>query len=292
MRIFILLTIPLILSSCVAKKKVDELSLSFQEAIKIQAHTMRVQQDSIITLALALERSRGSNDALLITQDKLQDRLAIQEDELDNLEGNLSSTSSRMRAELEQLKTEKAASEAAYDTLLFQQGKIIAEFQYSIEDAANVIAEALDTVFTGGGYSLTISAGDLIFSVREEVIFKSRTNDRLTDEAEPILRAVLYAIQADPLLKLTIIGHTDNQPNPRRGVGNWEYAALRATVLAEELANTYYLSPNRVVAAGHGEFAPIQSNATAEGRAANRRIDFVLQNNTGNLLRALGRLKE
>ncbi len=292
MRTFSFLVLSLALSGCVAKKKVDEISLSFQDAINIQAHTMRVQQDSILSLALALERARGSNDALLITQDKLQDRLALQEDELDDLKGNLSSTSSRLRTELAEMRAEKSAAEAAFDTLLLQQDKIIAGFQYSIEDAVNVIAEALDTVYTGGGYDLTISAGDLVFSVREEVLFRSRTNDRLTDEAEFILRAVLDALQKDPLLKLLIIGHTDNQPNPRRGTNNWDYAALRATVLARELAETYYLSPNRVIAASHGEFAPIQSNATVEGRAANRRIDFVFRNNTGNLLRALEKLKE
>ena len=71
----------------------------------------------------------------------------------------------------------------------------------------------------------------------------------------------------------------------------FKYAALRATYLADELAKTYYLSPNRVVAASHGEYGPIKSNATEEGRMVNRRIDFVLRNNVGNLLRELNKLE-
>lgn len=292
MRILSYLLFAVFLTGCVSTGKMKKMSASFQELITVQNDNARRQQDSIHTLTLALERARGGNDALLLTQDKLQDRLAIQEDELDELKGNLSSTSSRLSAELSRLKKEKSAAETAFDTLLQQQEQIIAEFQFSIDDAANVIGEALDSVLTGGGYTIRVSAGDLTFSVQEDVLFKPKSVDRLTDDAEVIFRAVMDALQRDPLLKLFVIGHTDNQPNPRRGTNNREYAALRATYVANELAQTYYLSPNRVAAASYGEFVPLQSNATPEGQRANRRIDFVLSNNVSNLLRELGKLKK
>lgn len=292
MRILSYLLFCVFLTGCVSTGKLKKVSASFQELIAVQNDNVRRQEDSIRTLTLALERARGGNDALLLTQDKLQDRLAIQEDELDELKGNLSSTSSRLSNELVRLKKEKAAAEAAYDTLLQQQSSIIDGFQYSIDDAANVIAEALDSVLAGGGYSIRVNAGDLTFSVQEDLLFKPKTVDRLADGAEVVFRAVMDALQRDPLLKLFVIGHTDNQPNPRRGTSNREYAALRATFLANELAQTFYLSPNRVAAASYGEFVPLQSNATPEGQRANRRVDFVLSNNVSNLLRELEKLKK
>ncbi|MFT5999966.1 MAG: chemotaxis protein MotB [Neolewinella sp.] len=267
------------------------MSSSFQEVIEVQLDNSHRQQDSILTLALALERSRGGNDALLTTQDKLQDRLALQEDELDQLKGNLSSTSSRMSLELDRLKKEKEAAEAAQVDLLRRQDSIIAQFQFSIEDALNVIVEALDSTYAGGGYTVSIGAGDLTFSIQEDYLFKPRSVNKLTEESPAIFRAVMDALQRDPLLKLMIVGHTDNQPNPRRNTSNREYGALRANFLAEEFANTHYLSSNRVIAVSQGEFAPIKSNATPEGQRANRRVDFVLRNNVGNLLRALEKLK-
>ncbi|MFK8164994.1 MAG: flagellar motor protein MotB [Lewinella sp.] len=292
MRIFSILIFSLLLSSCVTKKKFNEMSSSFQEVIDVQLHNTQWQQDSMLTLMLALERSRGNNDALLITQDKLQDRLAVQEDELDNLKGNLTSTSSRMSQQLDRLKKEKGAAEAAAADLLRRQDSIIAEFQFSVEDAMNVIVESLDSTYAGGGYTVSLNAGDLTFSVQEDFLFKPRSVNKLTEESPAIFRSVMDALQRDPLLKLMIVGHTDNQPNPRRNTSNQEYGALRANFLAEEFANTYYLSSNRVIPASQGEFAPIKSNATPEGQRANRRIDFVLRNNVGNLLRALERLKE
>lgn len=292
MRIIPALLFSLLLTGCVTKKKLNEVSSSFQEVIDVQHHLTNVQQDSILTLALALERSRGGNDALLITQDKLQDRLALQEDELDNLKGNLSSTSSRLSQELERLKKEKGAAEAAQADLLRRQDSIIAQFQFSVEDALNIIVEALDSTYAGGGYTVSIGAGDLTFSIQEDYLFKPRSVDKLTEESPAIFRAVMDALQRDPLLKLMIVGHTDNKPNPRRNTTNREYGALRANFLAEEFASTYYLSSNRVIAASQGEFAPVKSNETPEGQRANRRIDFILRNNVGNLLRALEKLKE
>jgi flagellar motor protein MotB len=67
---------------------------------------------------------------------------------------------------------------------------------------------------------------------------------------------------------------------------------MRATTLANELTDEYYVSPNRLIAASQGEYAPARSNATEEGRYRNRRIDFEFFNNVGNLLRELDKLAE
>jgi flagellar motor protein MotB len=198
-----------------------------------------------------------------------------------------------MTAQLVDTRKDLKMAELAYDTLLINQQQIINEFQRGVVRAESVITQALEANLPDGSYFLTVGAGEVVLSVQENVLFKPKSVEQLNgEEAALVLRAVMDALQSDPLLKLTIVGHTDNQPNPRRGTNNWEYAALRATSLAEELAKTYYLSPNRVVAASHGEFGPARSNATAEGQRDNRRVDFVLRNNVGNLLRELRRLEE
>lgn len=292
MRILILPALALLLSGCVAPKKVDALRLSYDTYIAKLELQDSLQRDSIYNYILAVERARGGNEMLLRTQDKLQDRLAIYEDELDELKGNLSSTSSRLSTELAQLKADKRKVELAYDTLLLNQATLISGFQENITDAENLIAAVLDSVIPAKQFQFTQKAGELILSVQEDVLFRPRSVDQLTDASSFVLRAVMDALQADPLLKLVIIGHTDNQPNPRRGTDNWQYAALRATTLADKLAKTYYLSPNRMIAASHGEYEPLTSNATKEGQSSNRRVDFVLRNNVGNLVRELGRLGE
>jgi chemotaxis protein MotB len=72
-------------------------------------------------------------------------------------------------------------------------------------------------------------------------------------------------------------GHTDSLP-----VGgsvyssNWELSTARATSVLALLVEEHGISPGRLSAAGYAEFRPVESNATPEGRARNRRVDIVL----------------
>ncbi|MEO0734791.1 MAG: OmpA family protein, partial [Bacteroidota bacterium] len=247
---------------------------------------------SMLNLRLALERVRGGNASLLIIQERLQERLQEKEDALDALQGNLTSTSSQLRKEVADSRAAALSAEAAYDTLLQDQQAIIVGYQKGVNKALAVLTASLDGKVPDETFDVFDGPGEVTLSVQENLLFRPKSVERLTDEAAIVLRAVMDALQSDPLLKLTVVGHTDNAPNPRRNTNNWEYAALRATYLAEEFAKTYYLSPNRVVAASHGEYGPIKSNATEEGRKANRRVDFVLRNNVANLLRELKKLEE
>lgn len=290
MRFFLLFLSSIILSGCIAPKKVDALKALHDDRIALLENGLSLRQDSIVKLNSSLDRALGGNELLLTAQSKLEDKLVAQKDQIDALSGNLNSTSSRMSNELSKLRKELETEGLKYDTLLLNQQNIVETFQRGVVNAETVLMNALEANIPDNTYRISVSAGEVSLSVQEDLLFENRKTDNLNDEAAIVLRAVLDALQSDPLLKLTIIGHTDNEPNPRRGVDNWEYGALRAIFLAEELTDTYYLGPNRVVAASHGEFSPAKSNATPEGQLANRRVDFVLRNNVGNLLRNLGKL--
>lgn len=278
------------LTGCVSSGKYKEFIALSDALAGQQADSIKLLQDSTFNLRLALERSEGGNDALLATQDKHLDRLAAQEDELDQLRGNLTSTNFQMTSQLAELREELALTYAVLDTLREDQKGIVRDFEDGVNNAANVLRKSLDGKVGDEMFDIVTGSGVVTMSVQEDLLFKPKSVDRLTEAAPIVLQAVMDALQNDPLLKLTVIGHTDNQPNPRRNTNNWEYAALRATFLAEELAQTYYLSPNRVIAASHGEYGPATSNASEEGRMKNRRVDFILRNNVGNLLRALQQL--
>ncbi|OAV43302.1 OmpA family protein [Lewinella sp. 4G2] len=291
MRLLLLITVSLCLSACVSSGKFKRTSQAYVQRIDTLNSQIDLQDNKIDRLNLMLERSRGANDALILTQDKLQDRLAQQEDELDDVQGNLTNTSSRLAGELKAARAEAAAIQASRDSLLAQQQALVEEFEAGLTKASVVMDKALMDAVPTEKYRINITGGEVRLSVQEDLLFQPKSVNKLADEAEIILRSVMDALQADPLLKLEVIGHTDNKPNPRRNTSNLEYASLRANYLAQELAETYYLSPNRVVAASQGEFGPLTSNATDEGRATNRRVDFVLRNSVSNLLRQLGKLE-
>ena len=72
-------------------------------------------------------------------------------------------------------------------------------------------------------------------------------------------------------------GHTDNVAF-KRGilVDNWDLSVKRSTAVVRVLQNQYGLSPAKMAAAGRGEYLPLTTNDTDEGRSINRRTRIVI----------------
>jgi len=78
-------------------------------------------------------------------------------------------------------------------------------------------------------------------------------------------------------LNVGIEGHTDNVPIKHSGwKSNWELSAARAMSVLHYLINEHAMDPGRLSATGFGEFHPVESNETAEGRQKNRRVEIVI----------------
>jgi chemotaxis protein MotB len=72
-------------------------------------------------------------------------------------------------------------------------------------------------------------------------------------------------------------GHTDNTPiHTAQFPSNWELSTARATYVLQYLISNGNVPPQRLSAVGYGEYRPVASNSTPEGRGANRRVDLVV----------------
>lgn len=122
---------------------------------------------------------------------------------------------------------------------------------------------------------LHIEPQGLILSLNENVFFESGRAEIQPDYKKNILEIgeILNTFDND----VAIEGHTDNIPiSNSRFKSNWELAAVRATNVVHLLIDEGHVAPNKLCATSYGEYRPIASNDTAEGRAKNRRIDIVL----------------
>jgi len=88
---------------------------------------------------------------------------------------------------------------------------------------------------------------------------------------------VAQVLKAQPDIEFMVEGHTDNVPF-RRGdlLDNWDLSVKRATAVIRILQNKYGLQPAHMAAAGRGEYVPVASNDTRDGRALNRRTRIVI----------------
>src|SRR5205814_823735 len=79
---------------------------------------------------------------------------------------------------------------------------------------------------------------------------------------------------------IEVCGHADNQPveseRKQQFPSNWELSTARATNVVRFLQEQVGIKPRRLKASGYGSSRPIASNATANGRAKNRRIEILL----------------
>ena len=112
--------------------------------------------------------------------------------------------------------------------------------------------------------------------ITDSVMFRSGSA-ALLDAARRILALVARA-SPDSAETITVIGHTDNVPiRTGKYPSNWELSAARAaSVVRYLLSQENALPPERYQAIGKGEFDPVDTNDTPEGRAKNRRIELLI----------------
>lgn len=130
-----------------------------------------------------------------------------------------------------------------------------------------------------GDVSVQNTARGISIKIKNEVAFDSGSA-----QMKPAVRELLDLISA--LVKdlpnlISIEGHTDAIPiRTVQYPSNWELSASRATALVRYFINQHQLASQRFAATGFGGEHPIESNTTADGRAANRRVEIVILRET------------
>lgn len=121
--------------------------------------------------------------------------------------------------------------------------------------------------------------GKLTVNILDRILFDSG-EATLKPEGEEVLRRIAGVLAQYPTRQVHVVGHTDNVPIRASARGrfpsNWELSTARATAAVRFLSEMAGVDPRRLGAVGYGEFHPIADNATAEGRAQNRRIALVV----------------
>ena len=138
-------------------------------------------------------------------------------------------------------------SNAASDTVMFTN--------FRLAEGGKTVRSALDTdgkIVTHG----------ILFDTGKDII-----------KAEPLptLKSILALLSEDPGLNFSIEGHTDNQGNKaiNQPLSEKRSAAVRAWLAQKGIA------PARLKTKGFGDAKPLDANTTPEGRANNRRVEFV-----------------
>jgi chemotaxis protein MotB len=113
-------------------------------------------------------------------------------------------------------------------------------------------------------------------NLTEKMLFSSGSS-KLSPKANAILEKIAQLVKSRPELEVIVEGYTDNVAIKTGGIkDNWDLSVKRATSVVRVLQETFHIDPNKLIAAGRGQYNPLTSNDTFEGRAANRRTRIIL----------------
>jgi chemotaxis protein MotB len=109
-----------------------------------------------------------------------------------------------------------------------------------------------------------------------EQIFFDSGSAALKAGGKDVLKTVGGALKGYENKIIRVVGHTDNVPvSKSQFASNWELSVARATTVVRFLQEVG-VPPERMIAAGRGEYNPVAPNDTPEGRQKNRRIEIML----------------
>ena len=202
----------------------------------------------------ALEENAKKNRALLEALALKEEALALENERLMRLQADMQERSDRI-AELEEL---------------------IAAKDQAMKDLKNSISKAL-TAFEGKGLTVEQRNGKVYVSMENKLLFKSGSWS-VGNQGRNAIEQLGSVLAENPDIAVLIEGHTDNVPFSNGGkiTNNWDLSTKRATAIISILSENKAISLNNLTAAGRSEYAPVESNDTAIGKAKNRRIEVVL----------------
>jgi len=139
----------------------------------------------------------------------------------------------------------------------------------------DVVRELVRDPALAGRVRLEPDPRGIRLSLGSSVLFKPG-KDEVRNSARGTIAKVAAALRRLEG-SITVEGHTDNLPVLTWAFrSNWELSTARATEVLLALVEVHGVDPSRLSAAGYGQYRPIATNDTQEGRSMNRRIDVVL----------------
>lgn len=272
--ILVIIIYTCILFSCASPKKLREAEAKYTELngayIELQQKVRDCQQDST-----------NSADAFSHRQSAYEAQISALNDQVAYLKQNNNQV-------LTQLKDLSVISSSQAESINKSLQNIGAEDAY-IKDLQSAMAHkdslnmALVMNLKGAignlndqDINIKIDKDVVYIDISDKLLFKSGSFE-VTEPAKIVLGKVAKVLLAQPDIEFMVEGHTDNNPIKNNCIDdNWDLSVKRATSVIRILQNTYSIPPERMTAAGRGEYITIASNDTPEGRATNRRTRIVI----------------
>ncbi|MDB5252225.1 MAG: flagellar motor protein MotB [Flaviaesturariibacter sp.] len=274
MRSFVFLAaMALTLPSCVASRK-------YKEALA-REQTLAEQNARLTTNLAELNGNLSSLNARLSDAQNENARLIGQVDAAGKNAAELGQLANKTQEQLAQEQQRLRENQQRLERM--QQ--LMDQQRQAIEGLRQNMTKALVN-FKPEELTVSIKNGKVYVSLQESLLFPSGSAE-VNPRGKEALGKLAAALNTNPDISVMIEGHTDSIPIRGRYEDNWALSTARSASIVRILTGAYRVDPVRVTASGRSQYEPVESNATPEGRARNRRTEIILSPKLDELMRLL-----
>jgi len=271
-RFFTLLALFFALNACV-KPKIYRAEVATRQATE--------NREKVLVQEL-LDRKRETTE-LIKQVGELNRLIGNQEAEIQDLNTELSTRTQKLGESSSKLASEKAALEkelAANKAELAKRNALLQRIQKAQQDRTKILGDLKSSLEKGYADQPDVTA-----SLEGETVLLTLPDKRLFDakgleisaSGKNLLSPLAQVVTSRPELDIEVVCHTDNVlPKDKTLQDTWDWSLRRATNLTRLLIREFNVNANQLTPIGKGEFYPLTSNETADGRQKNRRTVLVI----------------
>ena len=252
-----------LLASCVSSKKFSELEA-------LQKSTNDLLNAATVKLNTCDEEKAAALANVASLEEQINFLKSNNQDLISNL-GNLTTLSQKgaenLEKSLESLKEKDTRIKSLRDAVTRKDSVTLALVTSLKGVLGNIADEDIE---------INVEKGVVYVSISDKLLFRSGSFS-VNKAAKDVLGKVAKVINDKPELEFMVEGHTDNVPIKVEGTqDNWDLSVRRATAIVRILQKDFGVAPERMTAAGRGEYIPVADNDSSTGRAKNRRTRIVV----------------
>lgn len=219
----------------------------------------------------------------------LKNSMTLREEQINDLKGQVTDARTQRDKQLNQVGDLTVLSQSANDNIKETLSQLEKKDSYiNLLQAAKTKADSINlalAVNLKGVLSQGIADQDVEIKVDKTVVFVNISDKMLftsgssniSPRAYEVLGKIAKIVESRPDLEVMVEGYTDNVPISNSCVtDNWDLSVKRATSVVRVLQKNYGINPDRLIAAGRGEYNILADNGTSEGRATNRRTRIII----------------
>ena len=271
--IFILFAVGILFGSCVPTKKFKASQLALQAARNdsaLLAAKVSNLETQVSEQKEEISRQKGQISDLNDQVNQLNNKAGLLSTNVANKESQLTKSQQQLADQQKRLEQLQA--------LMDQQKKATQEIRKKMADAL--------VGFNSNELTVAVKNGKVYVSLQENLLFPSGSAV-VNPKGKEALGKLAEVLNMNPDITVDIEGHTDSIPIRGKYKDNWDLSTARANSIVRILTTDYQVDPVRVIASGHSQYDPVQSNGTPEGRALNRRTEIILSPKLDELYRLL-----